>query len=102
MVAADCWAPLIPGENSLPLYKDGSYELSELDLTRKFDVNAIEMLSQYKEDMVIGAIYYEGEKGWTMVKRFKIETNTLAQKFYFIPEAYLQAVFCYHPYRFQY
>ena len=73
-------------KNSLPLYKDGSYELSELDLTRKFDVNAIEMLSQYKEDMVIGAIYYEGEKGWTMVKRFKIETNTLAQKFYFIPE----------------
>ena len=44
------------------------------------------MLSQYTEDMVIGAIYYEGEKGWTMVKRFKIETNTLAQKFYFIPE----------------
>ena len=74
------------GEKLIALYKDGSYELSELDLTRKFDVNAIEMLSQYKEDMVIGAIYYEGEKGWTMVKRFKIETNTLAQKFYFIPE----------------
>ncbi|MBL0083938.1 MAG: DNA gyrase/topoisomerase IV subunit A [Saprospiraceae bacterium] len=74
------------GEKLIALYKDGSYELSELDLTRKFDVNAIEMLSQYTEDMVIGAIYYEGEKGWTMVKRFKIETNSLAQKFYFIPE----------------
>jgi len=74
------------GEKLIALYKDGSYELSELDLTRKFDVNAIEMLSQYTEDMVIGAIYYEAEKGWTMVKRFKIETNTLAQKFYFIPE----------------
>ncbi len=74
------------GEKLIALYKDGSYELSELDLTRKFDVNAIETLSQYTEDMVIGAIYYEGEKGWTMVKRFKIETNTLAQKFYFIPE----------------
>ena len=74
------------GEKLIALYKDGSYEMSELDLTRKFDVNAIESLSQYKEDMVIGAIYYEGEKGWTMVKRFKIETNTLGQKFYFIPE----------------
>jgi topoisomerase-4 subunit A len=74
------------GAKLIALYKDGSYELSELDLTRKFDVNAIEMLSQYTEDMVIGAIYYEGEKGWTMVKRFKIETNTLGQKFYFIPE----------------
>ena len=42
-------------------------------------------------------------KGWTMVKRFKIETNTLAQKFCFIPGGhYLQTVFCYHPYRFQY
>jgi topoisomerase-4 subunit A len=30
------------GEKLIALYKDGSYELSELDLTRKFDVNAIE------------------------------------------------------------
>ncbi len=74
------------GSKIITLYKDGSYELTDLDLTKKFDVNNIESVTIYKEDMVISAIYFEPEKGWTMVKRFKIETSTNNQKFYYIPE----------------
>jgi topoisomerase IV subunit A len=74
------------GAKILTIYKDGSYELNELDLTKKYDVNNIESIAQYKEDLIIQVIYYEGEKGWTMVKRFAIETLTLNQRFYFIPE----------------
>ena len=74
------------GARILTVYKEGSYELNELDLTKKFDVNNIESIVKYNDDIVLGAIYFEAEKGWTMVKRFKIETQTLNQKFYFIPE----------------
>jgi len=36
--------------------------------------------------MVISALYYDGNKGWTMVKRFEIETTSLAQKYNYISE----------------
>lgn len=74
------------GTQILTVFKEGSYEINELDLTKKYDINNIEVISMVTENTVIGAIYFEAEKGWTMVKRFKIETNTLNQKFYFIPE----------------
>jgi topoisomerase IV subunit A len=74
------------GNKLIAIYKDGSYELTELDLTKKFDVNNIEALSIYNENIVVSAIYFEPDKSWTMVKRFKIETSTINQRFYFIPE----------------
>jgi topoisomerase IV subunit A len=43
-------------------------------------------IGNYTEHSVISAVYFEGEKGWTMVKRFKIETSTMDQKFIFLPE----------------
>ncbi len=74
------------GSKLLSIYKDGSYEVNELDLNKKYDVNNIVEIGNYSEDSVISAVYFEGEKGWTMVKRFKIETSTYDQKFVFIPE----------------
>ncbi|MFZ1750972.1 MAG: DNA gyrase/topoisomerase IV subunit A [Saprospiraceae bacterium] len=74
------------GSKLLSIYKDGSYEVNELDLNKKYDVNNIVEIGNYTEDSVISAVYYDGEKGWTMVKRFKIETSTFDQKFTFIPE----------------
>jgi topoisomerase-4 subunit A len=75
------------GSKLLSIYKDGSYEVNELDLNKKYDVNNIVEIGNYTESTVISAVYYEGEKGWTMVKRFKIETSTYDQKFIFIPES---------------
>ncbi|MFZ1705885.1 MAG: DNA gyrase/topoisomerase IV subunit A [Saprospiraceae bacterium] len=69
------------------LYKDGHYEVNELDLTKKFDVNNIMEIGKFSSETVISAIYYEGEKSWTMVKRFFIETSTQDQKFLFLPES---------------
>lgn len=74
------------GSKLLSIYKDGSYEINELDLNKKFDVNNIVEIGNYTEDTVISAIYYEGEKGNTMVKRFRIETSSYDQKFIFLPE----------------
>lgn len=75
------------GSKITVLYKDGSYEVNELDLTKKYDVNNIEDIGQFSENGVISAIYYDSEKDWTLVKRFVVETSTLNQKFSFIPEA---------------
>ncbi len=74
------------GSKLLSIYKDGSYEINELDLNKKYDVNNIVEIGNYTEDTVISAVYFEGEKGNTMVKRFRIETSTYDQKFVFLPE----------------
>jgi topoisomerase-4 subunit A len=74
------------GSKLLTILKDGSYEVNELDLNKKFDVNNIVEIGNYTDESIINAIYYEGEKGWTMVKRFRIETSTMDQKFLFLPE----------------
>ena len=74
------------GSKLLSIYKDGSYEVNELDLNKKYDVNNIVEIGNFTEDTIISAVYFEGEKGWTMIKRFKIETSTMDQKFNFIPE----------------
>ena len=42
---------------------------------------------KFTGEEVISALYYEGEKGWTMIKRFFIETNTVGTRFKFISEA---------------
>jgi topoisomerase-4 subunit A len=75
------------GSKLLSIYKDGSYEVNELDLTKKYDVNSIVEIGNFTQDSVISAVYFEGEKGWTMVKRFRIETSTADQKFNFLPES---------------
>jgi topoisomerase-4 subunit A len=74
------------GSKLLSIFKDGSYEVNELDLNKKYDVNSIIEIGNFTAETVISAIYFDGEKGWTMVKRFKIETSTMDQKFVFIPE----------------
>lgn len=74
------------GSKLIALYKDGSYEVTEFDLTKKFDINNLIDIAKWKDDTVVSVVYFEGDKAWTMVKRFKIETSTLDQKFRFLPE----------------
>ena len=74
------------GSKLIAVYKDGTYEITDFDLTKKFDVNSLVDIAKWREDMAVSAVYFEAEKEWTMVKRFKIETSTLDQKFRFIPE----------------
>lgn len=74
------------GSKLIVLYKDGSYEVTEFDISKKFDINNLIDIGKWKDDTVVSAVYFEGDKAWTMVKRFKIETSTLDQKFRFLPE----------------
>ncbi len=70
----------------LVLYKDGSYELTDLELIQRFDVEKIAVIEKFNAEKVITAIYADLDKKQYLVKRFKIETSTLHNKFFFIKE----------------
>ncbi len=74
------------GDTMLVLYKDGSYELAELDLTRRFNPDELLFIGKFKPETVVSAVHYEGAKGWTLVKRFHIETTTPNQRFSYLSD----------------
>lgn len=74
------------GDQVLAIYKDGQYEVNDVDINAKYDAAKIIWIGKLVEDQPISAVYFEGEKGMTMVKRFVIETSTTDQKFNFLTE----------------
>ena len=79
----------------LIIYIDGNYEITDQELTQRFDIEKILLMEKFNPDKIITAVYYDKEKVQFSVKRFKIETTTLHNKFFFIKEGtenYLEAV----------
>jgi topoisomerase-4 subunit A len=65
------------GDLILAIFKDGTYQLTDFELTHRYDVDNLLHIGKLREDDVISAIYYDGERKRTLVKRFQIETTTL-------------------------
>lgn len=74
------------GDYVLAIYKDGTYEMNDLESYKKYDPSELIFIGKYDPEMVVNVVYFEGQKGWTMVKRFKIETNSLEQRFSFLTD----------------
>lgn len=74
------------GDCLLAIYKNGTYEVSDFDTNQKFDAADLIHIGKFDPDAVLSAVYYEGEKGWTMIKRFYIETTTNNERFLFITD----------------
>ncbi|MCB9312857.1 MAG: DNA gyrase/topoisomerase IV subunit A [Lewinellaceae bacterium] len=74
------------GDQILALYMDGTYEITDFDLTNRYDPTTVIEIRKYHPDMVISAVHYDGNKGWTLVKRFQIETSTTGQKFSYLTD----------------
>ncbi len=74
------------GDLVLAIYENGSYELRNHSFDNRFDINQVMMIEKFYPDKVISVLYYDGIKKCYMVKRFKIETRSLNQKFKFISE----------------
>lgn len=70
----------------LVVFKDGSYELTTPDPANHYDVPNIVLLRKYEPELVLSAVYVDGETKIHYVKRFKIETSTLGKRFTFISE----------------
>ena len=74
------------GDHILVLYSDGSYEMTDYELSKRFEPKDIVHIGKLNPQIPISAMYYDGQRKWTMVKRFNIKTSTLDQRFKFITE----------------
>jgi len=76
----------LPEDRLLVLYNDGNYELTDQELTQRFDADKILLIEKFDPEKIVTAIYLDVEKAQYSIKRFKIETNSLHNKFLFIKE----------------
>ncbi|MBP6287770.1 MAG: DNA gyrase/topoisomerase IV subunit A [Ferruginibacter sp.] len=79
----------------LVIYNDGNYEITDQELTQRFDTEKVLLLEKFDPGKIITAVYFDKEKLQYSVKRFRIETSTLHNKFFFIKEGdgnYLETV----------
>ncbi len=70
----------------LVIANDGYYEITDQELTQRFDVEKVILIEKFKQEKIITAVYLDNEKVQFNIKRFKIETTTLHSKFFFIKE----------------
>ena len=73
-------------EKLIVIDKDGFYEVTDTELTQRFDPEKVIFIEQYNPLKVITAVYLDKEKLQFNIKRFKIETSTLKTPFSFIKE----------------
>ncbi len=79
----------------LVIYTNGQYEITDQELTQRFDTDNIVLIERFDQKKIVTAVYYDNDKLQFNIKRFKIETLTLQTKFTFIKEGsenYLELV----------
>jgi topoisomerase-4 subunit A len=70
----------------LVVYNDGTYEITDQELTQRFNSEEVLLVEKFDPERVITAVYLDNDKMQFNVKRFRIETATLRTKFLFIKE----------------
>ena len=73
------------GKNEI-IYNDGSYELTDTEITQRFEPEKIRLIEKFDPEKVITAVYLDTDKQQYNIKRFKIETTTMKTQFLFIKE----------------
>ncbi|HLD53669.1 MAG TPA: DNA gyrase/topoisomerase IV subunit A [Sediminibacterium sp.] len=73
-------------EKIIVIYNDGSYELTDTEITQRFEPEKVALVEQFNPEKTITAVYLDADKGQYNIKRFKIETTTLKTQFVFIKE----------------
>lgn len=75
-----------PDDRILVLYTDGYYEITDQEMTQKLDADKVLLIERFDPEKIITAVYVDQKLLQFNVKRFKIETSTLKNKFLFIKE----------------
>ncbi|MCU7551545.1 DNA gyrase/topoisomerase IV subunit A [Chitinophagaceae bacterium LB-8] len=70
----------------LVIYTDGSYEITDQELTQRFKPEEVLLVEKFDPERIITAVYYDNDKLQYNVKRFRIETSSLRSRFIFIKE----------------
>ncbi|QEC43692.1 DNA gyrase/topoisomerase IV subunit A [Pseudobacter ginsenosidimutans] len=79
----------------LVFYHDGTYMITDQEVTQRFDPENVIRIEKFNPEKTVTAIYLDNDKQQFNVKRFRIETTTLFNKFTMIkegPDNYLEAV----------
>lgn len=79
----------------IAFYKDGTYELTDFELTNRYEIDDLLKIERFDPEKVVSAIYFDAKSQYFFAKRFKIESQTLKSKYHFIKEGegnYLQFV----------
>jgi topoisomerase-4 subunit A len=74
------------GDNIFVLYNDGSYEVTDTDVQQRFEPKEIIQVCKLTPELVVNAVHFDGHKGWTMVKRFRVETGKLRERYSFLTD----------------
>jgi topoisomerase-4 subunit A len=70
----------------IAFYEDGTYELTVPDLSNRYNVEKLKLIAHFDPEKVVSAIYFDEKTGQYNVKRFRVETQTLNNRFQFIRE----------------
>ena len=76
-------------------YKDGTYEVTDFDITNRYDADNVSVIEKFHPEKVISAIYFDAKSKQFNAKRFIIESQTLKSRYSFIkdgPGNYLELV----------
>lgn len=70
----------------LIIYKDGSYELTDFELSNRFENEQIYLMEKLRPSRGITIVHYDPSSKNNYCKRFLIETTTINKRFKFISE----------------
>jgi topoisomerase-4 subunit A len=70
----------------LVIYNDGQYELTNFELTNRYENKDIMVIAKFIPESIVTAVYFEGASKIYYAKRFRIETTTIDKKFLFISD----------------
>ena len=70
----------------LVLYSDGYYEITDQELTQRFEADKVLLIEKFDPEKIITAVYLDMEKLQYNIKRFRVETSTLRTPFMFIKD----------------
>ena len=67
-------------------YNDGSYEMTNFDMSNRYKMSEILIVEKFKEDTVYSLVYQNGKNKNYYIKRFNIETASVGKRFGLISE----------------
>lgn len=74
------------GDTIIAFYKNGTYELTDFELTNHYDMDNLMAIEKFDPKKIITAVYYDAKNDQFNAKRFLIEAGTLKSRYQFIKE----------------
>ncbi len=67
-------------------YKDGTYEITDFELTNRYDIDNLVHIEKFHPEKVVTAVYFDAKAKQFNAKRFLVESTSLKNKYSFIKD----------------